>query len=109
MAKIEKLVEDSKKHLVNDEKIITYIYGTVLSKMATGVFLVTDKRIVFYAKKIFGFDLDVYTYSKISSVEVSNEMNVYYITLSGSGTDVKIKTVSDNAIEFVNEIREKLL
>ena len=40
----------------------------------TGIFIATDQRLLFYAKKLTGFDLEAFPYANISSMEMSKNL-----------------------------------
>ena len=40
-----------------------------------GIFVATNKRLVFFAKKLTGFDLEIFPYKNISSIEMRQEPN----------------------------------
>ncbi len=73
MAKEEKLVDRAREHLEPGEEVLAAVLGTCEVKIMgsdstrTGVLIATDRRVVFYAKKMTGFDLESYPYSTISS------------------------------------------
>lgn len=57
MAKIDKLLSAAKEHLEPTEQVLAVILGAYETKMMksetvrNGIFIATEKRVVFYAKK----------------------------------------------------------
>lgn len=104
--KIQKIFEESKKHLEPGEEVINWIPASHDGK--TGVLLATDKRTIFYGKSLFSFKLEDIPYSKISSVEVNKEMTLYYVKIFTSGNVIKIMSVSKETMEFVQDVKKKI-
>lgn len=113
--KFEKLKKEAMSHLEQGEEIITAVMGAYESEILgqdtvrNGVFLATNKRVVFYGKKMFGYDLEVFPYSNISSIETSKELMGHKITFFASGNKVKMKWINVGEInEFVNYVKENI-
>lgn len=113
--KLEKLKKEASSHLEQGEKIIATVMGVYESEILgsdtvrNGIFLATNKRVIFYGKKLFGFDLEVFPYSNISSIEMSKEFLGYKITFFSSGNKVHMKWISIGDInEFVNHVKENI-
>lgn len=64
MAKIEKLVTQAQLHLNAGERVSAAVMGSYEAKVLgtdsvrSGVMLATDQRVVFYARKLGGYDLE---------------------------------------------------
>ena len=108
VATIDKLTEEAKAHLDTDEEIVAVVEGSIDSLVQSevslftvgglggtpiekemfignGIFVATNKRIVLYHRKTFGgYDLRVFFYSTISSIEVGKKWNGHHITFSAS-------------------------
>ena len=101
MAKIEKMIEQAQPHLQPGEQVRAAVMGTYETKILgsdsvrAGVMLATDQRIVFYAKKLGGYDLESFTYGNISSFEQSKSMMGHQISFFASGNKVNLKWISD--------------
>lgn len=113
--KFEKLKKEATSHLEEGEEIIAAVFGAyeteILGKdtVRNGVFLATNKRVIFYGKKMFGYDLEVFPYSNISSIEMSKEFLGYKITFYSSGNKVKMKWINVGDVnEFVNYVKENI-
>lgn len=75
-----KNVEELKTHLEQDEIIESYIFGIydcIIMGNEThrdGILTTTNKRLIFYAKKNLSYDMEVFSYSNISSIETSQDL-----------------------------------
>lgn len=115
MAKIDKLVREAKEHLEPGEDIIAAVLGAYESKIMgsdtnrNGVFLATNNRIVFYGKKMFGYDLEVFPYSNISSIEMSKGMMGRTISFFASGNKVHMKWINVGDIDgFITHVKANI-
>lgn len=116
VAKIEKLLEQARGHLDGGEKVLAAVQGTYEAKMMgedwtrAGIFMATQTRVVFYAKKMGGYDLESFTYDRISSFEQSKSMMGHSISFFASGNKVHMKWINDPAAmtAFVNTVKSSL-
>jgi hypothetical protein len=105
LKKIEKLKLKAQEHLDENEEVIATVMGTyettTLGEKAVrnGIFLATNKRIVFYGKRTFGYDLETFPYSNISSIEVSKNLLGHKITFYASGNKVSMKWIQHGDID----------
>ncbi|ONK21244.1 hypothetical protein BLX87_22955 [Bacillus sp. VT-16-64] len=113
--KLLKLIEKSKEHLDADEEILYSILGAYETEILgadsvrNGVFLATNKRLFFYAKKLGGYDSESFPYSNISSFESSKGMMGHAMSFYASGNKVKMKWITDGDIEgFINHVRKNM-
>jgi len=116
MAKLDKLVEQATAHLEPGEVIKGAVGGAYETKIMgndtvrSGVLLATDRRVVFYAKKLAGYDLESFPYRNISSFEQAKNMMGHSITFFASGNRVHVKwipTTTDFAA-FTALVREAM-
>jgi hypothetical protein len=116
MSKAEKLLEHVQPHLEQGERIEASVQGTYEAKLMgsstvrTGIFLVTDRRLVFYAKKIGGYDFESFPYGSISSFEQSKGMMGHSFRFFASGNTVSMKWIKDGAAfgEFANLVTARV-
>ncbi|MGO4383855.1 PH domain-containing protein [Specibacter sp. RAF43] len=111
MGKIEKLIEQAQPHLQEGELVQAAVLGSYETKILgsdsvrSGVMLATDQRIVFYAKKLGGYDLESFAYGNISSFEQSKSLMGHQISFFASGNRVNLKWISDlPAVEKFTQI-----
>ena len=100
-----------KKHLQKNESIITWIEGRYIKKelLRKGILIATEARIIFFANKIIGFDLESFPFGSISSYEHSKELLGHRIKFFASGNEVKIKWIHSTSLsEFSNYINSKI-
>ncbi len=97
MGKAEKLVEQARAHLEPGEQIAAAVMGAYEVKIMgndsirNGVLIATDRRIVFYAKRLGGFDMESFPYGNISSFEHGKTMMGHHVNLFASGNNVHVK------------------
>ncbi len=99
MAKLDKLTEKAKAHLEPGEEILAAVQGTYETKIMgsdsvrTGSLIATDRRLVFYAKKLGGYELESFPYGNISSFEQGKNMMGHNVTFFASGNKVHMKWI----------------
>ena len=82
MAKISELTELARAHLDADEEIVAIVYGDLKQRMQMGILIATDKRVVSYCRPNSRYyELEVFPYSKISSIEVTGGSYGHDVTL----------------------------
>ena len=102
MANYKKSLLLIKEHLKENETIKESIFGAYEGKSMgndvtrNGILVATENRILFYAKKLFGFDLETFPFKNISSIEMSKGMMGHTITIYVSGNNVKMKWINFN-------------
>jgi hypothetical protein len=115
VAKKAKLVELAKAHLHADEKIHAAIEGAYETEfmghdtVRKGVLIATSHRIVFFAKKLMGYDFESFPYGKISSLEQSKGMMGGKLKFFASGNKVSLKWITDKDFPgFVKGLQGRL-
>jgi Bacterial PH domain/Short C-terminal domain len=116
MAKLEKLLDGAKEHLDEGEEILAVVKGTYETKKMgndwtrAGILAATDHRVVFYAKKMGGYDLEVFPYTAISSIEAGKGMTGHHIKFFASGNEVYLKWIDkkSDAPGFVSLVKSEM-
>ncbi|MFA6071557.1 MAG: PH domain-containing protein [Janthinobacterium sp.] len=115
MAKIDKLANSAKAHLEPDESVLSVVMGAYETKLMNrdtvinGVFIATEKRLVFYGSKLFGYNMEVFPYSNISSIEISKGMMGHAIAFFASGNKVGMKWITKGDVEgFARLVKSKI-
>lgn len=117
MSKIGRLTQKAKEHLESDETIHAVLLGQYEIKLLgqdsirRGIFIATDHRVVFFAKKLIGYDVEVLPYSNISSIEMSKGIMGYSIAFFVSGNKAKMKWIQNKKKEvqqFVEFVRQHI-
>lgn len=109
MAGYKKNLALVKNHLKRDEKILFSVDGAFVKKDWTrnGVMIVTPERVVFFSKKLVGYDLESFPMGKITSIELSKNLMGHIITFHATGNIVTLKWVQNGQIkEFVDCVNE---
>ena len=96
-----------KEHLADGETIVQAIMGF---KDNVGVLIATESRVIFYAKKMFGFDLESFLFKNIASIEYSSGfLGLKELVINSSGNDVKVQHMTEwsggsikDFIDYVN-------
>ena len=98
--KKDKLLTQMDEHL-SDETVLAAVEGTYETKLMGndhtrgGVLVATDKRLLFFAKKMGGFQLESFPYSNISSFEQGKSMMGGQLSFFASGNKVQVKWIQD--------------
>lgn len=115
MASLEKLKEKAREYLEPEENIIEAVKGSYETKrfgkdsVRDGAFLATNKRVIFYAKKLTGYDLEIFPYSTISSIEMGKGIMGHKIKFFASGNQASMKWIKQgNVQKFVNEVKNRI-
>ena len=76
--------------------------------LRNGVLLATDRRLVFFAKKLTGFDMEALPYDKISSLEAGKNVMSRKVTFFASGNKAAMKWIKEGAVDaFIATVREQ--
>ena len=115
MAKIDKLLEQAGPHLDEGESVLSAVEGAYeverlgADSVRRGVLLATETRLVFYAKKLTGFDLESFPYKTVSSFERGKNINGGILKFHASGNSVSVKWIrSPNLDEFVTMVKGRI-
>lgn len=99
----------------DDETDLCSVRGTYETKrlgsdsVRSGILIATNKRVVFYAKKATGHDLNFLRYKAISSIDTGKNMMGAYITLVVSGNEANLKWIKDgDAAGFVETVQDQM-
>ena len=76
-----------------------------------GILMATDERLVFYAKKLGGYDLEMFPYANISSIEMSKGMVMgHKISFFASGNKVSMKWIHEGDIKgLVATVKDRMI
>lgn len=113
--KLDKLVSDAKSQLETGEVIHQSVLGAFKTKRLgtdsarVGALIATDRKIIFYGKKTFGFETEIFPFSSISSIELSKGVIGHKISIFASGNKAEMSGIaSPNVNEFLSYVREHL-
>ncbi|MDN3309339.1 PH domain-containing protein [Microbacterium oryzae] len=116
MGKHEKLIEQAQAHLDEGETVDWSVFGLyeamrLGNKVArNGVLIATDRRVLFYAKRLGGYDLESFPYRNISSFESGKSLTGSNVTFFASGNQVRVKMIQpDGAVtKLVELVRQRM-
>jgi len=109
MANYEKNLTLLKEQLDSSETIKSSVFGSYEGKLMgndtirSGVFAATENRVVFFSKKLFGFEMESFLFKNISSIEKSKGLMGHSITINSSGNNVKMKWIQKGDVEKFTE------
>lgn len=114
MAGISKNIKLAKKYVLKeDEKIIYSVSVTYETKslgqdtVKRGMMFATENRIVFFAKRMSGYDSESFKFSNISSIESGKKFLGSTITFFASGNKVTLSNIGEphylDFVEYVND------
>jgi hypothetical protein len=111
-----KLIDQAKQYLDEDETPEHAVLGTYETEWMgqktvrnNGLFLATNKKIFFYAKRMTGYESESFPYSKVSSFESGKKLLGHYINFYTSGNKVSMKYIQDGNIgNFINYVKSKI-
>ena len=77
----DKLVARVQEELEPGERVVAAVRGTYETAVAprAGVLVATDRRLVFFGKKLMGYNLESFPYRQISSFEVRKNVTGHVI------------------------------
>jgi len=116
MAKLDKLLDQAKEHLDEGEEVLAVIKGTYETKKMgndwtrAGILAAADHRLVFYAKKMGGYDFEVFPYKEISSIETGKGMAGHHVKFFASGNQVSLKWIDKHSDvpAFVTVVKDQM-
>lgn len=99
MANAEKNLQHLQAHLEVGEEVESFVEGTYEAKLMgsetvrKGVLVATDRRLLFFGKKMTGYDLESFPYGNISSLEQGKNMLGGTLRFFASGNTVSMKWI----------------
>jgi len=113
MASYDRLLELIEEHLDSGETIHESIFGVYEGKLMgadvirDGIFVVTEKRVIFYAKKLMGYDLESFPLRNITSIDRSKGLMGHKVTIIVSGNEATLKWINQGDVssftQYVND------
>ncbi|MEI2268129.1 PH domain-containing protein [Microbacterium sp. No. 7] len=116
MGKADKLLEQAREHLEPSETVAAAVMGAYeVRRMGSetvrnGVLIATDRRVVFYAKKLGGFDLESFPFGNISSFEHGKSVMGHHVTFHASGNRVVVKWLqpANEFADFLDKVKSAM-
>lgn len=97
MGRADKLLRHAEPHLEPGEVAKAAVMGAYETqslgqdRIRNGVLIATDRRVLFYSKKLGGFEMESFPYGNISSFEHGKSLMGHSLTLYASGNKVQAK------------------
>lgn len=115
MAGYKKNLDYLKEHLNEGEEVSHSCFGTYETKILnadsvrSGILACTENRVIFFAVKLFGFDLESFPYSNISAIEFSKGFMGAKVNLTMSGNTAKLKWIQEGTPnDLVGFVRDRM-
>jgi Bacterial PH domain/Short C-terminal domain len=111
------MVRSAEKHLESGEQILDWVLGVYeVDRLLLGngsrsaALIATDRRILFFAKKLVGYDLESFPYRNISSFEQEREVLGAYLRMFAAGNTVELKWIQDRRglAAFMQTVKEHM-
>jgi intracellular sulfur oxidation DsrE/DsrF family protein len=109
-----KYIESAREHL-NGEQVLAAVFGAYETEsmgadtVRNGVLIATETRVVFFAKRMFGFDLEETDYRRVSSIQQAKKMLGHTVTLTVTGNTLTMKWIKDEDLPtFMSTVRERI-
>ena len=100
MANYNSCLKHLPEHLDPGEKVLASCFGAYETKslgqktVKNGILVVTEKRMLFYGKRTFGFDIETFSFDKITALEVGKDLMGKKITIKMSGNQSELKWIN---------------
>ena len=115
MARLDRLLNKAKTHFDQGEHTLQAVAGAYEGKLMgkdavrSGIFIATDQRLLFYAKKFTGYFSESFPYPNISSIEMGKNLLGHYITFFASGNHVTMKWIAEGDVRaFVDAVKTRM-
>lgn len=115
MASLEKNLTHLREHLDSAEQVQAAVQGAYETKFMgedstkNGILAATGHRVVFFAKKMSGYDFESFPYKGIVSIEASKGFMGHSIAIYTAGSAAKMKYINKGDVSgFVSIIRERM-
>ena len=112
---MSKLNKQAQAHMEPEETVLASVLGAYETKrlgqktVRNGILAATDQRVIFYAKKMGGYDLESFPYPNISSFEQSKGMMGHKIKMFASGNEVEVKWINKGDLDtLLREVKSRM-
>jgi hypothetical protein len=115
MATFRSLIEAAQAHMEPGEDSEAAILGVYVTNQIgrksarRGVMIATDRRVVFYSKKLGGYEFEVFPYPTISSIKGGRGLLGAHVTLQTAGNRAYMKRIRNGAINrFTDTVSSRI-
>lgn len=108
--RIQKHLGGLRAHLDTGEMLEAVVPGAYETKVLgrdtvrNGILAATDRRLLFYSKRMAGYDMESFPYDKITSFEQSRSMMGSKVTFFASGNRVQVKWIQSGQVGELQRI-----
>lgn len=108
--RIQKHVGGLREHLDMGERVEAIISGAYDTKLMgndtvrTGILAATNRRLIFYSRRMVGYDMESFPYENISSFEQANSMMGSKVNFFASGNRVEVKWIQAGQLDELQRI-----
>lgn len=92
-------MEAARGHLAAGEQVDAVVAGTYVTKSGgagrNGLLLATDRRLVFFALKLGGHEMESFPWSQLSSFEAGKGMLGHWYRFAAAGNKLEVKWIKD--------------
>ena len=114
--KEEKLLSHAREQYDDGEETLAAVLGMYETTKAgekwhrSGILIATNRRILFFAKKIGGFELASYPYDMVTSIEQGKGLTGHKVVIYSAGGQSEVKHISDSESlsEFMSAAQRRM-
>jgi hypothetical protein len=96
---MSRLLKQATAHLAEDEEVLAAVPGVYEGELLgqdiprNGLLVATDRRLLFYGKRLTGYDIESFPYENLSSFEQGRNLYGGYLHFFASGNRVEVKWI----------------
>jgi Bacterial PH domain/Short C-terminal domain len=111
-----RLLKQASAHLAEDEEVLAAVPGVYESELLgrdiprNGLLVATDRRLLFYGKRLAGYDIESFPYENLSSFEQGRNLYGGYLHFFASGNRVEVKWIQKrrDLAALVTEVKTRM-
>jgi hypothetical protein len=111
-----RLREAARAHLEADEEMLAAVEGVYEGELLgaeiprNGVLVATQRRLLFYGKRLGGYDVESFPYLNISSFEQGRSLYGSYLHFFASGNRVEVKWIQRrrDLADLIGEVERRM-
>ncbi len=103
---IKKNLSALQEHLEPTEDVLAWVYGGI--SLQKCIFAATNLKVIFFAKKLGGYDRESWSYRSISSIDSSKNLLGFKIWFYSDGNRVEMTAYEGQVPEFVSTVRDRM-
>lgn len=111
-----RLLDKAQAHLGDGEEVLASVAGVYEGELLgadiprNGLLIATDRRLLFYGRRLGGYDIESFPYENISSFEQGRNLYGSYLHFFASGNRVEVKWIQRRAdlADLVTEVKARM-